>query len=93
MLAGMLEADQSAGLLSIGGLAIFAVRAALYAAYIGDLLGGAKKFAPVVVKRVRSGTPGNYTYRLPETQLEAVYGYITATVVSAIVTSQDTRKK
>lgn len=93
MFAGLLESDQAAGILSMVGIPVFAIRAAAFAAYIGTLFGGAKKWAPVIVKRVREGAPGNYTYRLPENQTEALFGYIAAAVNSAIVSSQDTRKR
>lgn len=47
---------------------------------------------PVVVKRVRTGSPGAYTYRLPETSGEAVVGTIIETLVKLYVTSQISRK-
>lgn len=92
MLAGLLESDQSAGIFTVLGITFMAVRAAAVLIGISTLLGGQKAFVPVVVKRVREGTPGNYTYRLPTNQIEAIYGEITSAVVSAIVSSQDTRK-
>lgn len=93
MMMGIYELDQNFGILQGFGSPFFAVRAALALAGISNLFGGAKAFEPVIVKRVREGTPGNYTYRLPETQIEAIYANIVSATVSAVVTSQDTRKK
>jgi len=47
---------------------------------------------PVVVKRVRSGAPGSYTYRLPENSGEAVWGVVLELLVKLFVTSQISRK-
>jgi hypothetical protein len=49
-------------------------------------------FTPVIVKRVRSGSPGNYTYRLPENQLESVLSAVIVAVWNALITSQISRK-
>lgn len=93
MLWGMFEADQNFGVIQAFGLPFFAARAALCLLGISNLFGGAKAFYPVVVKRIREGTAGNYTYRLPTNAVEAVFGNVQSAVVSTIVTSQDTRKK
>lgn len=47
---------------------------------------------PVVVKRVREGLPGEYTYRLPISQGELIYGTILEVLVKALLTSQVSRK-
>jgi hypothetical protein len=49
-------------------------------------------FVPVIVKRVREGVPGSYTYRLPETTVEAVLSQVVVAVWNAIITSQLSRK-
>lgn len=93
MLFGLAENMQKDGLFTPAGLVSIAIRAALTLVSVSNLLGGAKAFNPVVVKRIRSGTPGNYTYRLPASQIEAVFGYVQSAVASAILTTQVTRKK
>lgn len=47
---------------------------------------------PVVVQRVRTGVPGAYEYRLPETSGEATVGLIIETLVKMLITSQISRK-
>lgn len=49
-------------------------------------------FFPCIVKRIRSGTPGNYTYRLPETRLETVFSSVVVALLNVIITSQLSRK-
>lgn len=49
-------------------------------------------FMPVIVKRIRSGTPGNYTYRLPETTGESIVSQIVVALFNAVITSQLSRK-
>lgn len=49
-------------------------------------------FFPVVVKRVRSGEAGGYTYRLPESQGATVLGTIVEVLINLVVTSQVSRK-
>lgn len=49
-------------------------------------------FLPVIVKRVRSGTPGNYEYRLPANAGEGQWSNIVVALFNAIVTSQVSRK-
>jgi hypothetical protein len=49
-------------------------------------------FLPVVVKRIREGTPGSYTYRLPNNSLEGVFSQIVVAAFNALVTSQVSRK-
>lgn len=93
MLYGLFEADQSFGVMAAFGVPFFVARAALCLLGVSNLFGGFKAFYPVVVKRIREGTPGNYTYRLPTSAVEAVYGNIQSAVISMIVSSQDTRKK
>jgi len=47
---------------------------------------------PRVVKRIRSGVPGEYTYRLPESQGEEVSFYPDTWQYRTAVTTQNTRK-
>lgn len=49
-------------------------------------------FVPIVIKRVRSGSPGAYTYRLPETSVEAVVSRLAVVLFDVLVTSQVKRK-
>lgn len=49
-------------------------------------------FRPVVIQRVRSGTPGNYTYRLPQTAVEAVYAFVLDVLFDLVIGTQNTRK-
>lgn len=48
--------------------------------------------APTVVKRVRGGAPGGYTYRLPANQSESVWADIGSAVFKFLLTSQVSRK-
>lgn len=93
MLAGLLEGDQVGGIIASIPYATWAIRAALFVVELVDsVVLGTKSFEPVVVKRIREGVPGAYTYRLPENQFEAVYGVIQNAVLSAIITTQNSRK-
>lgn len=58
---------------------------------VGFLI-GSDVAIPVIVKRVRTGTPGNYEYRLPATQAESVQTRIINALFSVLVTSQVSRK-
>lgn len=49
-------------------------------------------FVPVTVKRVRSGSPGAYTYRLPENESEAIWSQIVVSIFDLIISSQLSRK-
>lgn len=49
-------------------------------------------FLPVIVKRVRSGSPGAYTYRLPGNPLEAVLSRVVVALWDVLITSQISRK-
>lgn len=49
-------------------------------------------FFPVLVKRVRSGTPGNYEYRLPENSGETIKTRILNVLFEILTTSQVSRK-
>lgn len=69
-----------------------AVADAIAAPITGGLIITDDIMFPVVVQRVRTGTPGNYEYRLPETSGEAVVGTIIEALWSAVVTSQISRK-
>lgn len=93
-LAGIPEPTQSDGVIVDPGFV--ANGAALSAALAGYVTVGAviqdNVFAPVVIKRVRTGTPGNYQYRLPQTSAEAVISRIAAAAFDLLVTSQLSRK-
>jgi len=90
--AGLIEGDQNRGLLTLAGLTNFATRTALTTLKLVGAVVAGYAFAPVIVKRVRSGTPGNYTYRLPVTPAEVIFGYVTSAILSAVTSSQVTRK-
>lgn len=49
-------------------------------------------FIPVIVKRIREGAPGAYTYRLPSTQLEKVVSHLLVASFNLLVSSQLSRK-
>ena len=49
-------------------------------------------FRHVIVKRIRSGSPGAYTYRLPTNQLESTLSAVVVALFNAVVTSQLSRK-
>jgi len=49
-------------------------------------------WAPVIVKRVRSGTAGAYEYRLPESTGETVLSRIASALLSTFLSSQVSRK-
>jgi hypothetical protein len=49
-------------------------------------------FQPVVIQRVRTGTPGNYQYRLPSASGEAIFSKVVVAAFNAIITSQISRK-
>lgn len=81
------------GVLTGGALTQAAAIADVLAAPItGGLIITDDIMFPVVVKRVRSGSPGTYEYRLPETSGEAVVGTIIEALFDAVVTSQISRK-
>lgn len=93
MLAGLMENDQTNGLIDSIPYASWVLRIAVFTMDVVDsVIGGQKSFSPIVVKRVREGTPDNYTYRLPTTQWELVYGNIQSAIMSSIVTTQNSRK-
>jgi hypothetical protein len=49
-------------------------------------------WAPTIVKRVRSGTAGDYEYRLPENIGETVLSRIAGTLLDLVLSSQVSRK-
>jgi hypothetical protein len=61
-----------------------------------NIAGSADTWQPVVLKRVKTAVPGTtpvqYTYRLPRTDLELVYGGVREVLTSPIITSQTSRK-
>lgn len=90
-LSGIPETAQEAGIVNdpdyIANLEGFRVQVAL------ALSMGASPnvFDPVIVKRVRVGSPGSYTYRLPETDLEYTFAYVTAALLNLHVSHQVSR--
>jgi len=50
-------------------------------------------FQPVIIKRVREGVEGAYTYRLPDTRAEQVLNRIISVGVSYLMTTQNSRKR
>lgn len=92
-IAGIAEINQNNGVPTPGMIdALNDLGDALAAPITGGLIIEDDIMFPVVVKRVRSGTSGNYEYRLPETSGELVFGRIIETLVKLLVTSQITRK-
>lgn len=92
--AGIYEAVQSDGVITNPGLIPQLVT-------LGNKLAGYvtvgtiiqdNVFKFVIVKRIRTGTPGNYAYRLPENPLEATLSAIVVAVFKALITSQTSRK-
>lgn len=49
-------------------------------------------FVPVVVKRVRTGSPGAYEYRLPASSGEGVWSVVVVALFKLFITSQVSRK-
>lgn len=93
MIAGLLETDQATGLLTLVGMTTFSLYAAtMVLDIVNAFIPAQYALEPVVVKRIREGTQGNYTYRLPTSQIEAVYGSVQSAVISAVVTTQNSRK-
>lgn len=48
-------------------------------------------YQPVIVKRVRSGAPGSYTYRLPTTDAEAEYYDVATALLNTTLSHQVSR--
>jgi hypothetical protein len=49
-------------------------------------------FAPAIIKRVRTGVPGNYVYRLPAEPGETIVSVIVEAAWQLLLTSQTSRK-
>lgn len=49
-------------------------------------------WAPTIVKRIRSGTPGAYEYRLPENVGETTLSRVSRVLLSLVLSSQVSRK-
>lgn len=91
--AGMLESNSLNGVLTGTALTNAAALAtALEAPITGGLIIADDIMFPVVVQRVREGSEGAYTYRLPESSGEATVGLIIEALVKIILTSQTSRK-
>jgi len=80
------EADQSNGVMSAGIVGAYEL---VSWAPLLDLLPTA---VYVVVKRIREGTPGAYTYRLPENISELDYGVMSDFDLNTRLSSQNSRK-
>jgi len=93
--AGVAESEQTDGIVTgttmLSTLAPDTADALAAPIQIGTLITD-PVFVPIVVKRVRSGSPGSYSYRLPETSGEAVFSRVVAALFEVLVTSQVTRK-
>jgi len=92
-IAGLSESDTTRGRVTNG--AELAAIETLRLKYETDLTGGTDGFEPVIVKRVKEpvvGTvPLKYTYRLPRTDAELVYGGVLAVLSSPVITHQVSR--
>jgi hypothetical protein len=94
-LAGVVETWQTDGVFNGDGAQIASMTAAGTAMteYVTvGLIIMDNVFRPVVVKRVRSGTPGNYTYDLPHVTADVHYSTIVTALFKLLVTSQISRK-
>lgn len=93
--SGVLEGWQNDGVFSGDSVQIAAMDAAAAAFEEAVTVGTVIQdpvFIPVIVKRVRTGTPGNYTYDLPSNQGEASWSTIVVALWKALITSQVSRK-
>jgi hypothetical protein len=93
-IVGVAESWQTDGILTNGTIltALEAVTDALSTnVTAGDVI-PADTWAPTIVQRVRSGTPGAYEYRLPESRGETVLSRIASALLSVVLTSQVSRK-
>ena len=90
-ISGIAEANQSHGVIS--GAPYIATLNALRTTLATPLDAGADvgRFVPIVLKRVREGIPPNATYRLPESDLEVVYGEVTTVLVNLRISHQTSR--
>lgn len=92
-IAGLPESETGDGIPSVAMVAALDDLADVLAAPItGGLIVMDDIMFPVVVQRVRSGTAGNYTYRLPENSGELVLGVVLEILVKLLITSQISRK-
>lgn len=92
-IAGVAEGATAAGIVEGVRLADAQVVADALAAPIqGGLIITNDIMKPVIVKRVREGVYGSYTYRMPATSAELVVGKITEALVNVLITSQTSRK-
>jgi hypothetical protein len=92
---GLIEDWQTDGVIiftTIAAAAIAAMENMMENRLNDTLTGLIQWFEPVVVRRVRSGTPGNYTYRLPRNAAETIVGVITQASADILVSSQTSRK-
>lgn len=93
-LAGVTQVVQTDGVITSSDfLALLATTAAKMktSVTVGTVIMDAT-FQPVLVKRIRSGTAGNYVYRMPANQGELVYANIVNTLLKILISSQVSRK-
>lgn len=93
--AGIAEDFNADGILQVVAplsTALNALRDALSANLLDTLTQLIPWAAPVVIKRVRTGVPGAYEYRLPANAAEAVYSTVTSADYSLGITSQISRR-
>lgn len=92
-LAGVPESGQVNGVPTPTAIGFLETAAdALAAPITGGLIIADNIMFPVVVKRIREGVDPDFTYRLPETVGELVYGTLLEVLVKLLVTSQVSRK-
>lgn len=93
-LAGIANADVQDGIVTASSLITAAATAAEMMErplQVGFLIGSDVAW-PVLVKRVRTGTPGAYEYRLPTSQGEGITTTIINALFNVLVSSQVSRK-
>jgi hypothetical protein len=93
--AGVFEAQQTDGVVTDTNILTThapAASAAITSPVTVGLVIPDDVFIPVLVKRIRSGSPGGYSYRLPTNAAEGQWSRIVVALFNAIVTSQVSRK-
>ena len=93
-LAGLEDGTQTDGVIVGAGTltALAGIANEMEASIFAGVILPIATWEPVVVKRVRSGTPGNYEYRLPENSGELIFGKIIEVLFNVLITSQVSRK-
>src|SRR5258707_10491700 len=91
--SGISEADSNADyLVDSGHITLMNSCAATQSTPIQAGASPVDTFTPVIVKRVRSGTPGHYTYRMPHILSEKVVSFIAGIVVDLLISTMNSRK-